>query len=203
MAKALAEKLGYTYIDSGAMYRAITLYFLDHEVDILNHAQVLHALGQISLRFENNKIYLNNSCAEPAIRDMRISDQVSQVSAIEEVRHFAVKQQQELGQEKGIVMDGRDIGTAVFPDAELKIYLFASSDIRAQRRYEEMRAKGYLTDFDQIAENLKQRDFIDSTREVSPLRKAEDAIELDNSFLTFEETVDVAYEMALGKIQAS
>ena len=202
MAKALAQKLGYNYIDSGAMYRAITLYFLDHGVDITNHAQVVHALSTIKLHFFENKIYLNDVCAEPAIRDMRISGQVSQVSALEAVRHFAVKQQQELGLEKGIVMDGRDIGTAVFPNAELKIYLFASTEIRAQRRYDELNTKGGDIDFDSVAENLKQRDFIDSTREVSPLRKADDAVELDNSHLSFEQTVETAYEMALKVIEA-
>lgn len=202
MAKALAQRLHYTYVDSGAMYRAITLYFLNHNIDLEHGDEVCKALSEISLSFKENKICLNGVCAEPAIREMRVSDQVSQVSALEQVRHFAVKQQQALGQEKGIVMDGRDIGTAVFPDAELKIYLFASAEIRAKRRFDELAIQGQEVTLDAVTKNLQQRDFIDSTREISPLRKASDAVELDNSHLSFSDTLEAAYNLALKVIHS-
>ncbi len=202
LAKVLAHKLHYIYVDSGAMYRAITLYFFKNNIDLNNFKQVAEALSQINLCFEENVICLNGEKVESQIRDMEISNRVSEVSALEAVRFFAVAQQQHLGEQKGIVMDGRDIGTTVFPDAELKIYLTADPMIRARRRFQELQLKDDTVNFTTVADNLKHRDHIDSTREVSPLRKANDAIVLDNSTMTFDETVETAYQWALAKIKA-
>ncbi len=202
LAKQLAQKLNYTYVDSGAMYRAITLYFLDHSIDLADKEMISKALEQINLKFVDNKITLNGHDIDEQIRSMAIANLVSEVAAVKEVRKFAVAQQQAMGIEKGIVMDGRDIGTTVFPRAELKIYLSANEHIRAMRRYEEMKLKNDKISMDEVVENLKHRDLIDSTREVSPLRKAKDAVILDNTQLTMEDQLDISYGWALERINA-
>lgn len=202
LAKQLASRLHYTYIDSGAMYRAITLFFIQHAIDFNNHEQIQHALSDIHLTFVDNKICLNDTHVENEIRSMEISNLVSEVSAIEEVRSFAVAQQQRMGNEKGIVMDGRDIGTTVFPHAELKIYLMADEKVRIQRRYDEMHIKNDRITLDEVKDNLRHRDYIDSHRTISPLRKADDAIELNNSSLSMNEQLDIAYQWAMEKIQS-
>ena len=198
MAKVLAKNIGYAYIDSGAMYRAVTLYCLDNglideagEVDL---AALEAALGNITISFGVNaetgatETYLNGENVEGKIRDMRVSGKVSTVAAIPFVRRELVKQQQAMGRNKGIVMDGRDIGTTVFPDAEMKVFVNASAETRAQRRYEELRSKGDTTvTYESVLENVKQRDYLDTTREESPLRRADDAVELDNSHMSREE----------------
>lgn len=196
MAKDLAREVGYIYIDSGAMYRAVTLYCLDNGLftpDGIDTAQLEAAMPNIRISFLLNPetqrpmTYLNGVNVEDRIRTMEVSTRVSPVAALPFVREALVKLQQEMGQAKGIVMDGRDIGTVVFPDAELKIFVVASAEIRAQRRYDELRAKGQEASYEEILANVKERDYIDQNREVSPLRQAEDAILLDNSNLTIEE----------------
>ena len=191
LAKALAKSLHYAYVDTGAMYRAVTLFFLENNVDINNNTAVKEALDQIEIHFERtktgNNVFLNSEDVENEIRTMRISDMVSPVSTISEVRRFLVAQQQKMGTRKGVVMDGRDIGTVVCPDAELKIFLTADSNIRAQRRFDELNAKGQPTDFEHVKRNLMERDMIDSNRADSPLRQAKDAILIDNSYLTPDE----------------
>lgn len=193
MAKDLAKEIGYIYIDSGAMYRAVTLYCLEnglfHGTDIdvdklaknIDHIQITFGLNPQTGRPET---YLNGVNVENKIRSMEVSSHVSPVAALGFVRQAMVKLQQHMGKARGIVMDGRDIGTTVFPDAELKIFVTASPEIRAQRRYDELKAKGEEVSFDEILENVRQRDYIDQHREVSPLRKADDALLLDNSHLT-------------------
>lgn len=203
LAKKLAAKLNYRYIDSGAMYRAITLYFLRNQVNWSDHAAVQEALENITLEFfvnpENGKteIYLNGENVEYVIRDLVVAEKVSEVAAVKEVRDFAVAEQQKLGAGKGIVMDGRDIGTTVFPDAELKIFLMADAAVRVARRFKELYEKNPAVTLEEVRHNLEMRDYIDSHRDISPLRKAEDAIVLDNSELTPEETLDKAYEMVI------
>ena len=196
MAKDLAREIGYIYIDSGAMYRAVTLYCLENgffTTDGIDTAQLEAAMPNIRISFQLNPetqrpmTFLNGVNVEDRIRTMEVSTRVSPVAALPFVREALVKLQQEMGKEKGIVMDGRDIGTAVFPDAELKIFVTASAEIRAQRRYDELKAKGQEASFEEILANVKERDYIDQNREVSPLRKADDAILLDNSNLTIEE----------------
>lgn len=193
MAKDLARKIGYIYIDSGAMYRAVTLYSIENGMflgDRIDTEKLKKHIGDIHISFQLNPetgrpdTYLNGMNVENKIRTMEVSSRVSPVAALGFVREAMVAQQQEMGKAKGIVMDGRDIGTTVFPDAELKIFVTASPEIRAQRRYDELKAKGQETSFDEILENVKQRDHIDQNREVSPLRKADDALLLDNSHLT-------------------
>ena len=196
MAKDLAREIGYIYIDSGAMYRAVTFYcienglFTDEGIDVeklekdINNIRISFTLNPETQR---PMTCLNGKNVEDRIRNMEVSSRVSLVAALGFVREALVKQQQEMGKDKGIVMDGRDIGTAVFPEAELKIFVTASAEIRAQRRYDELKAKGQEASFDEILANVKERDHIDTTREVSPLRQAEDAILLDNSHLTIEE----------------
>lgn len=196
LARQLAEVLNYIYVDSGAMYRAITLYFLDHKIDLADHAAIEKALEQITLGFIDNKISLNGVIVESLIRSMAISNLVSEVSALKEVRKFAVAQQQAMGLQKGLVMDGRDIGTTVFPRAELKIYVYAEESVRTMRRFEEMKLKTPDITMDEVAENLKHRDHIDSTREVSPLKKAKDALMLDNSLLSMDEQLNLALRWA-------
>jgi CMP/dCMP kinase len=200
LAKQLAKKLNYTYIDSGAMYRAITLFFLRHNIKYTDNELIEHALSDVHLNFVENRICLNNEFVEDEIRSMEISNLVSEVSALEAVRTFAVAQQQRMGVAKGIVMDGRDIGTTVFPQAELKIFLSATKKIRVQRRFDEMKLKNSLVTFDEVQDNLEHRDHIDSTRLISPLRKADDATELDNSALSMPEQLNIAYEWAMQKI---
>ncbi len=200
LAKQLAAKLGYNYIDSGAMYRAITLYFLRNDIDINDHEQVVAALNDIHLTFHFNEarhhsdIYLNDEDVEPYIRDLIVAEKVSPVAAIKEVRTFAVAQQQRMGKKKGIVMDGRDIGTVVFPDAELKIFMTADPDVRVLRRYEEMLPTNPNVTMEEVKHNLELRDYIDSNREESPLRKAKDAIELNNSNMSREEQLEEVLE---------
>lgn len=196
MAKDLAKEIGYIYIDSGAMYRAVTLYCLQQglfEGNEIDKEALRKQIAGIEIRFridpETKKplTYLNGVNVESEIRTMKVSSKVSIVAAIDFVREALVAQQQMMGKEKGIVMDGRDIGTTVFPDAELKIFVTASAEIRAQRRYDELKTKGEENSFDEILKNVKERDYIDEHRAVSPLRKADDALLLDNSDLTIEE----------------
>ena len=201
LAKQLAYKLNFTYVDSGAMYRAITLYFLDHHIELSDNVQIAQALEQIVLTFIDNKISLNGEPVDEQIRSMAIANLVSEVAALKEVRKFAVAQQQALGEEKAIVMDGRDIGTTVFPKAELKIYLTADEHIRAMRRYDEMKRTNPNISLDEVVENLKHRDLIDSTRDVSPLRKAKDAVILDNTALTMEQQLEISYQWAIERMQ--
>ncbi len=194
MAKELARKLGYIYVDTGAMYRTVTLYAMhnnlfDSQGEVLTD-ELQKQMGNIKVSFCINKetgrpdACLNDECVENIIRSIEVSNHVSKIAAIPFVREALVDQQRRMGAEKGIVMDGRDIGTTVFPDAELKIFVTASAKVRAQRRYDELQQKGMPADFDEILKNVEERDYIDSHREVSPLRQAEDAILLDNSDMT-------------------
>jgi CMP/dCMP kinase len=198
LAKQLAQELNYVYIDSGAMYRAITLYFLRNHVDWTKPAAVEKALKNIVLEFvPNNKngytdICLNGENVEYVIRDLVIAEKVSEVAAVKAVREFAVAQQQAMGKKKGIVMDGRDIGTVVFPKAELKIFMTADEAVRVERRFKELFAKNPNVTLEEVKNNLEMRDYIDSHREVSPLRKADDAIVLDNSNLTMKQQLEIA-----------
>ena len=197
MAKDLAKEIGYIYIDSGAMYRAVTLYCLENSLfnsdGSVNSEELEKHINDISVSFCLNEAtlkpetFLNGVNVESKIRTMEVSSRVSLVAALGFVREALVKLQQEMGKSKGIVMDGRDIGTVVFPDAELKIFVTASAEIRAKRRYDELMAKGQEVSFDEILKNVEERDRIDQTRAVSPLRKADDAIVLDNSNMTVEE----------------
>ena len=196
MAKDLAKEIGYIYIDSGAMYRAVTLYSIENGIFCGNEINVealkerindIHITFRIDPETGRPVTYLNGNNVENRIRTMEVSSKVSPISTLGFVREALVEQQQAMGREKGIVMDGRDIGTTVFPDAELKIFVTASAEVRAQRRYDELKAKGEEADFDSILENVKQRDYIDQNREVSPLRKADDALTLDNTNLTIDE----------------
>ena len=210
LAKHLAARLEYNYIDSGAMYRAITLYFLRNQLKYNDHNEVINALADISLSFAFNErtqtsdIHLNDEDVSVPIRDMLVSDKVSEVAAIKEIRSFAVAQQKRMGRKKGIVMDGRDIGTVVFPDAELKIFMTADPTVRVMRRFKEMYATNPNITIDEVRHNLELRDYIDSTRDESPLRQASDAILLDNSSMTREEQLDKVMnwvsERAAGKL---
>ncbi len=193
LARQLAKSLGYIYVDSGAMYRAVTLYFLRNHTDWTDHEQVKEALENISIEFiyneksENSDLYLNGENVEYVIRDLVIAEKVSEVAAIREVRDFAVKQQQFMGRRKGIIMDGRDIGTVVFPHAELKIFMTADNAVRVERRFRELYEKNPNITVEEVKANLEMRDYIDSNREVSPLRQAEGAVILDNTNLTEEQ----------------
>jgi cytidylate kinase len=191
MAKDLAREVGYIYIDSGAMYRAVTLYSIENGIfngDVIDTEKLKEAIRDIRITFRPRPdTYLNGVNVENKIRTMGVSSKVSPISALDFVREAMVAQQQAMGKEKGIVMDGRDIGTTVFPDAELKIFVTATPEIRAQRRFDELKAKGQEGSFEEILENVKQRDYIDQHREVSPLRKADDALLLDNSNLSIEQ----------------
>lgn len=199
LAKALAKKLGFIYIDSGAMYRAVTLYFLKNQIDINNIEAVKQALEKIELNFHSrdyqSHILLNGEEVSEEIRLMYVSEAVSPVSAIKEVRHDMVKQQQRMGKSKNIVMDGRDIGTAVFPDAQIKFFMTADPKVRAERRFRELQSKGDAeTTLEDVFENLAHRDYADTTRAESPLTRAEDAIVLDNTNLTEEEQLKFALD---------
>jgi cytidylate kinase len=202
LAKQLAKALGYIYVDSGAMYRAITLYFLRNHIDWTDAGAVKHALKEISLSFEYNakreesEIYLNGENVEYVIRDLVIAEKVSDVAAIREVRKYAVSQQQKMGKNRGIVMDGRDIGTVVFPDAELKIFMTADNAVRVERRFHELYEKNPNVTIEEVKANLEMRDYIDSHREFSPLRKADDAILLDNTHITEKEQFTKALKWA-------
>jgi cytidylate kinase len=208
MAKQLAKELDYIYVDSGAMYRAITLYFLRQSVDFDKPHEINKALSEIELDFRYNEntrqadMYLNDENVEYLIRDLLVAEKVSEVAAIREVREFAVAQQQKMGEKKGIIMDGRDIGTVVFPDAELKIFMTADNAVRIERRFKELYAKNPNITLEEVAENIEMRDYIDSHREVSPLRQAEDALVLDNTNLTPDEQLEVALKMARKVIAA-
>ena len=190
LAKQMAKALGYIYVDSGAMYRAITLYFLRNNIDLNDKKEIEKALQQIKLEFIFNnqsqisEIYLNGENVEYLVRDLLVAEKVSDVAAIKEVRDFAVRQQQKMGEGKGIVMDGRDIGTVVFPKAELKIFMTADSAIRVQRRFKELYEKNPNITIEEVKNNLELRDYIDSNRKISPLQKAKDAKELDNTNLS-------------------
>ncbi len=197
MAKDLARRIGYVYVDTGAMYRSVTLFALNHhlfnEDGSVKADQLEKLMPEVNISFKLNTetgrpdTYLNGVCVENDIRGMEVSSHVSPIAAIPFVREALVAQQQRMGGDKGIVMDGRDIGTTVFPEAELKIFVTASAEVRAQRRYDELKAKGAEANYDDILKNVQERDYIDTHREVSPLRKANDALELDNSHMTIEE----------------
>lgn len=209
VAKRLAEELGYVYVDTGAMYRAVTLYMM-RKVFVtegnFDEEAILRHLPFIGLNFVFNEdlgygeIYLNDENIEKEIRYLEVSQQVSKVSAISKVRKMLVEQQQEMGKDKGVVMDGRDIGTVVFPNAELKIFMTASTEQRAQRRYDELMERGDKIDYEDVLQNVKDRDFMDSTRDDSPLRKADDAVEFDNSNMDLEEQFEKVLKIAKDRI---
>lgn len=200
MAKELAQHIGYIYVDSGAMYRAVTLFALRNSIfskeNQIDTARLEQLMPQVKVSFRINpetklpETMLGDECVEQQIRTIEVSNHVSLIAALPFVRTAMTSQQQEMGKAKGIVMDGRDIGTAVFPDAELKIFVTARAEVRARRRYEELDAKGMPTSYDEILKNVEERDYIDSHREVSPLRQAEDALVLDNSDLTRQQQLD-------------
>ena len=212
MAKDLAKKLGYVYVDTGAMYRAVTLYAMRNRLfnadGSVKTADLERQMSKINITFKLNKraerpdTYLNNELVENDIRTLEVSNHVSQIAAVPFVREAMVAQQQRMGKDKGVVMDGRDIGTTVFPEAELKVFVTASAEVRAQRRYDELKEKGMPADFNDILKNVQERDYIDSHREVSPLRKAPDAIELDNSHMTITEQSAWLMEQVEQKIEA-
>ena len=201
VAKQLAKQLGYVYIDSGAMYRAITLYFLRNHIDWTDNIEVEAALKEVHMAFHFNEksqqseMFLNEENVEYLIRDLVIAEKVSDVAAIRKVRTFAVAQQQKIGEKKGIVMDGRDIGTTVFPDADVKIFMTADCGVRVERRFKELFAKNPNITIEEVKSNLQMRDYIDSNREVSPLRKADDAIILDNTNLSMEQQLAFALKL--------
>ncbi|MBQ3991417.1 MAG: (d)CMP kinase [Bacteroidales bacterium] len=211
LAKQLAAKLGYVYIDSGAMYRAVTLYALRNNMIVdeeLDTKKLIASLDDVKIHFELNangepQTFLNGTNVEREIRKIYVSQWVSPVAAVPEVRHVMVAQQQKMGEAKGVVMDGRDIGTTVFPNAELKIFVTAEVDVRAQRRYDEMLSKGEPADMNEVKQNLQERDRIDQSRTESPLRKADDAVVLDNSHITREEQLQVAYDWAMERIKSA
>ena len=212
MAKDLAKKLGYVYVDTGAMYRAVTLYAMRNGLfnadGSVKTADLERQMNKINITFKLNKTaerpdtYLNNELVENDIRTLEVSNHVSQIAAVPFIREAMVAQQQRMGKDKGVVMDGRDIGTTVFPEAELKVFVTASAEVRARRRYDELKEKGMPADFDDILKNVQERDYIDSHREISPLRKAPDAIELDNSHMTIAEQSAWLMEQVEQKIEA-
>lgn len=209
LAKQLAKKLGYIYIDSGAMYRAITLYFLRNNIDFENKKEIQHALKNINLEFvcsdnsEQSEIFLNNENVEYIIRDLVVAEKVSVVAALKDVRAFAVAEQQKMGKDKGIVMDGRDIGTTVFPKAEVKIFMTADEAIRVERRFTEMFEKNPNITIDEVKNNIALRDYIDSNREISPLRMASDAVELDNTHLGQKEQLAFALNLVKSQLEGA
>jgi|SRR6476661_487730 len=199
-AKAVAAELHYAYVDTGAMYRAVTLYLLEHNIPFYDMAGIEQALHELHITFRRNRrtgrneVCLNGTVREDDIRQMRISNLVSEVSVIPMVRHAMVAQQQRMGRKRGVVMDGRDIGTTVFPDAEVKVFMTADVEVRARRRQEELAAKGEIVGLEEIVENLRKRDHLDSTRVESPLRRAADAVLLDTTHITIDEQVDFVLE---------
>lgn len=206
MAKVLAKRIGYTYIDTGAMYRGVTLFSIQNNLwdgDKPLVDEIVRRLDEITLRFKTdggvNRLLLNGEDVEDQIRGMEVSNKVSPISTIAEVRAFLVKQQQEMATEKGVVMDGRDIGTVVLPDAELKVFVTASPEVRAQRRFDELKSLGKDVTYDEVYQNVVTRDRIDSTREASPLKQADDAVLLDNSDLTRDEQNEILYRMFVEK----
>jgi len=208
LAKQLGRELGYVYIDSGAMYRAITLYFLRNHIEWKDKREVQKALKEIQLDFRVNErtgaseIHLNDENVEYLIRELIIAEKVSEIAAIKEVRAFAVAQQHKFGAKKGIIMDGRDIGTVVFPKAELKIFMTADSAVRVERRFKQLYEKNPNVTIEEIRDNIQMRDYMDSHREVSPLKKAQDAIELDNTNLTEVQQLQKALVLAQQRIGA-
>jgi cytidylate kinase len=205
LAKQLAKHLGYVYVDTGAMYRAVTFFAMQNGYitnDFFDKEKLINSLPYIKLHFEFNadlgfaEMFLNDNNVEKQIRTLEVSNFVSLVAEVSEVRSKLVEQQQQMGKEKGIVMDGRDIGTVVFPDAELKIFMTASAETRAQRRFDELNEKGQEVSYEQVLKNVVDRDYIDTHREDSPLRMADDAIEIDNSYLTREEQFTAVLELA-------
>jgi len=209
LARQLAKAINYTYVDTGALYRSVTLYFLKFKIDITDAKAVEHALKNIRVNFTNDEesgrqiTRLNGRVIEKEIRSMEVSNFVSEVSAIAVVRNFLVAEQQKIGIEKGIVMDGRDIGTVVFPNAELKLFITANMDVRAKRRFYEMRELGISTTLEEVKKNLQSRDLKDTTRQHSPLKKANDAIEIDNTYLTINEQLQKAIDLFKHKINAT
>lgn len=210
MAKVLARRIGYTYIDTGAMYRGVTLWALRHNLiadDKIDTEQLEAHLSEITLRFDTtqgqNRLLLCGEDVEEEIRGMRVSAHVSPIAALPTVRAFLVKQQQEMALSKGVVMDGRDVGTVVLPDAELKVFVTAAAEVRAQRRFDELTSQGIQVTYDEVLENVQTRDRIDSTRAVGPLKQADDALLLDNSHLTREEQNEILYQMYLARTQTS
>ncbi|AZQ62636.1 (d)CMP kinase [Flammeovirga pectinis] len=207
-AKAVAKELDYIFIDTGAMYRAVTYYFLSNNVDFSDALEVENALKEISLKFVLNptsgigEIHINGENVEPFIRNMEITSRVSDVASIKAVRVFNVAEQQEMGKEKGIVMDGRDIGTVVFPNAELKIFMTADVTVRAKRRLVEMESKGVDTSLEDVEADIRNRDHLDSTRKESPLKKADDAVVVDTSGLTIDQQVESILKLAKNIISA-
>jgi cytidylate kinase len=205
LARQLAQELGYVYIDTGAMYRAITLYFLRNHTDWTTASEVEQALQNVELDFVfnprsgNREMHLNGENVEFLIRDLVVAEKVSEVAAIKEVRAFAVAQQRKMGEAGGVVMDGRDIGTTVFPKAELKLFMTADNAVRVERRFKELYAKNPNITIEEVKANLEMRDYIDSNRDISPLRKAEDAIILDNTDITPEEQLQLALSWASAK----
>jgi len=204
-AREVARQLNYTYIDSGAMYRAVTLYFMQQHISPSNPHEVEKSLESITIHFKRDEsgdpvTYLNGLNVEEEIRQMEVSKKVSEVSALHQVRHAMVAQQRKMGKQRSIVMDGRDIGSVVFKDAELKIFMVADFNVRIMRRQKELIEKGILIDFDEVKANLTQRDCMDSTREESPLIQAEDAVIINNTFMTFDEQVEEIIQLATGKI---
>ena len=199
LAKSIARALDFIYIDSGAMYRAVTLFCLNHKIDVTDQKKVSSILNKINIHFEilngENHTFLNGKDIENIIRKPLVSDYVSEIAIISPVRKMLVEQQRALSKDKGVVMDGRDIGTVVFPNAEVKLFLIADLETRAIRRYEEMKAKGLSTNLMDVSKNLQHRDFIDSTREDSPLKQAKDAVVIDNSYMTREEQLEKALEI--------
>ena len=207
LARQMARELKYIYIDSGAMYRAITLYFLRNHIDWTNPDHVQPALQKVKLEFVSNhksgqvEMWLNGENVEYVIRDLVIAEKVSEVASVRAVREFAVAKQREMGKNKGIVMDGRDIGTTVFPKAELKIFMTADEKVRVQRRFKELFEKNPNITLEEVRHNLEMRDYIDSHREISPLRQAEDAVVLDNSYLTMKQQLETALKWAKEKLE--
>lgn len=204
LAKQLAKQLGYVYVDTGAMYRAVTLFAIQNNyigVGFFDKEKLVKSLPSIKLHFKFNpelgfaEMYLNDVNVETEIRTLEVSNYVSKVAEISEVRAKLVEQQQEMGKEKGIIMDGRDIGTVVFPNAELKIFMTAGADTRAQRRFDELKAKGDSVTYEEVLKNVVDRDYVDTHREDSPLVMAEDSIEVDNSYLNRKEQFDVVLQL--------
>ncbi len=206
LAKQLATELGYVYVDSGAMYRAITLYFLRNNIDWTDKKKVHGALKEIQLDFRFNErsgtseIHLNDENVEYLIRDMVIAEKVSEIASVKEVRTFAVAQQHKFGAKKGIVMDGRDIGTVVFPNAELKIFMVSDNAVRVERRFKELYEKNPNITIEEVRDNIQMRDYMDSNRKISPLRKADDAVELDNTNLTKEQQLQKALALVKQRV---
>lgn len=210
LAKQIAKRLGYVYVDTGAMYRAVTLYAMRNNFiskDSFDRDALIHSLPQVELKFRFNpalgfgEMYLNGENVEQQIRTLEVSSFVSRIAEVSEVRAMLVQQQQQMGLHKGIVMDGRDIGTVVFPDAELKLFMTASAHTRAQRRFEELQAKGQEVTFEEVLKNVQERDMIDSNREDSPLIQAVDAVAIDNSTLTIQEQFNLVLSLVNEALQ--